>query len=315
MATETYEYQVDVHNHSGAAHASLCSAAMMMSAEDPMDGQDCSSDSDADYDDDEGSSDIDPAEADGIIVPIAEDTVERIVAGQAVSDLSGAVKELIDNALDAGASSINIKLVNQGLDVIEVSDDGGGVPKTSRPLLAMKHATSKIRTFDDLYRDTHSGQNLGFRGEALFCLANLSENLVVSTRTDKDEVGEKLEFGINGYVRDGSVTAIPRKVGTTVSVVKLFHSLPVRRTDLMRRIKAQRARLMKMMQGYAILCLGVRFNLIDVVGSNNSSSSAAKKLAKSDVKLQTSERSVRFEETVSSVLGSKFLSGSVQDEN
>jgi len=278
--------------------------------EDPIhvdDGQDCSSDSDADYDD-AGSH---TAPEDGIIVPIAEDTVERIVAGQAVSDLSGAVKELIDNALDAGASSIIIKLVNQGLDLIEVSDDGGGVPRTSRPLLAMKHATSKIRTFDDFYRDTHSGQNLGFRGEALFCLANLSENLVVSTRAEGDDVGEKLEFGTNGYVRDGSVATIPRKVGTTVSVVKLFHSLPVRRTDLMRRIKAQRARLMKMMQGYAILCLGVRFNLIDVVSSSSSSSnsSAAKKLAKSDVKLQTSERSVRFEETVSSVLGSKFLSG------
>jgi len=89
------------------------------------------------------------------------------------------VKELVDNALDSGAKSINIRLFNQGLDVIEVSDDGSGVPSHSRPLMAMKHATSKIRSFNDLYennfipdQNSTPRQNLGFRGEALFCLAN-----------------------------------------------------------------------------------------------------------------------------------------------
>ena len=227
------------------------------------------SDSDSDSEDDDDL--LDPA--DGIIVPIAEDTVERIVAGQAVSDLASAVKELIDNSLDAGATTVQIKLVNSGLDLIEVSDDGGGIPKSSRPLVAMKHATSKIREFDDLYRDTHSGQHLGFRGEALFCLANLSENFIVTTRTEREEVGQRLEYRQDGYCRggEGGAVAAPRKVGTTVQVVKLFHSLPVRRSDMERRIKAQKARLMKLMQGYALLCLGVRFNLVEV--TNNGSKS------------------------------------------
>lgn len=244
--------------------------------------------------------------ANGIIVPIAEDTVERIVAGQAVSDLASAVKELIDNSLDAGATTVQIKLVNSGLDLIEVSDDGSGIPKSSRPLVAMKHATSKIRDFDDLYRDTHSGQHLGFRGEALFCLANLSENLIVTTRTEREEAGQRLEYRQDGYCRggDGGAVAAPRKVGTTVQVVKLFHSLPVRRSDMERRIKAQKARLMKLMQGYALLCLGVRFNLVEVTNSGTTTTTSSSKTS-----LQTSERSIRFEDTVSSVLGSKFLSG------
>ena len=267
------------------------------------------SDSDSDSEDDDEL--LDPA--DGIIVPIAEDTVERIVAGQAVSDLASAVKELIDNSLDAGATTIQIKLVNSGLELIEVSDDGSGIPKSSRPLVAMKHATSKIREFDDLYRDTHSGQHLGFRGEALFCLANLSENLIVTTRTEREEVGQRLEYRQDGYCRggEGGAVAAPRKVGTTVQVVKLFNSLPVRRSDMERRIKAQKARLIKLMQGYALLCLGVRFNLVEVTnnGKNNNNNSSNSGSSSSKTSLQTSERSIRFEDTVSSVLGSKFLSG------
>jgi DNA mismatch repair protein PMS2 len=111
----------------------------------------------------------------GLIAPIQSQDVRRIVAGQVISDLASTVKELVDNSLDSGATSINIRLFNQGVDVIEVSDDGCGVPSESRPLLAMKHATSKIRSFDELYLDTYdNGQmqlkSLGFRGEALFFL-------------------------------------------------------------------------------------------------------------------------------------------------
>ena len=97
-------------------------------------------------------------------------------------------------------------MYNQGLEAIEVSDNGSGVPLSSRPLMAMKHATYKLRQFDDLYQnnqDAPSGNDnnntngddrsytacaptLGFRGDALFCLANLSRSLVVSTRTSDD---------------------------------------------------------------------------------------------------------------------------------
>jgi DNA mismatch repair protein PMS2 len=83
------------------------------------------------------------------------------------------------------------------MDVIEVADNGCGVPLQSRSLMATKHATSKIRSFQDLYEDKDGGEKgltLGFRGEALFCLANLSQNLVVSTKTMNDTVGQRMHF-------------------------------------------------------------------------------------------------------------------------
>lgn len=139
-----------------------------------------------------------------------------------------------------------VRLFNQGIDAIEVSDDGSGVPAASRPYMAQKHATSKITTFDDIY--TNGGDTLGFRGEALFCLANLSGSLVVVTKTAQDEMAQKLHFQ-----RDGSMSPTtsvqPRKVGTTVSVLKLFDALPVRRADFCKRIQVQRSKVLALMQG------------------------------------------------------------------
>ena len=144
-------------------------------------------------------------------------------------------------------------MFNDGIDVVEVSDDGCGVPKDSRPLLAMKHATSKIRSFDELYMDTYDeGQmqlkQLGFRGEALFSLANISQNLVISTRTEDEDIATKMEFKRDGYLDTNKTLQIPRKIGTTVAVVKLFDALPVRRADLIKRIKGQRAKMLKLLQ-------------------------------------------------------------------
>lgn len=134
-----------------------------------------------------------------------------------------------------------------------MSDDGSGVPAESRPFLAMKHATSKIKSFEELFVDNYdNGQiqakTLGFRGEALFSLANISQNLIVSTRTEKDSMGEKMEFQKDGTLDLKSVAEVARKVGTTVAVVKLFDALPVRRADLIKRIKSQKAKLLRLLQ-------------------------------------------------------------------
>lgn len=210
-----------------------------------------------------------------IIQPIEEESVRRIVAGQAVSDLASAVKELVDNSLDAGSKSINsmffcigllyfvllirivflsmvlllvsVRLFNQGLDIVEVSDDGFGVPPESRPFLAQAHATSKIRSFDDIYNSSTS--SLGFRGEALFCLSNLSDKLIVATRTAEEALGQKMEFNHDGSLDSKSIVSLPRKVGTTVAVLKLLNSLPVRRADMQRRIVQHRSKLMNLMEG------------------------------------------------------------------
>ena len=141
---------------------------------------------------------------------------------------------------------LSVRLFNQGLDILEVSDDGSGVPAASRPFLAQAHATSKIRSFDDIYSTANS---LGFRGEALFCLANLSEKLIVATRTEEEPMGQKMEFAHDGSLKQDSVVPVPRKIGTTVAVVKLLSSLPVRRADMERRIAQHRTKMMRLMEG------------------------------------------------------------------
>ena len=139
-----------------------------------------------------------------------------------------------------------VRLFNQGMEIIEVSDDGSGVPPASRPLLATRYATSKIRNFEDIYEGT--GLSMGFRGEALFSLACLSDKLVVATRTAEEELGEKFEFGRDGALDPSSVERFPRKVGTTVAVVKPFRALPARRADIARRIRAERTKLYMLME-------------------------------------------------------------------
>jgi DNA mismatch repair protein PMS2 len=153
-----------------------------------------------------------------------------------------------------------VKLYDQGLEAIEVTDNGHGVPRSSRPYMAAKHATSKLRRFDDLYDDggddgDDCAPSLGFRGEALFCLANLSRSLVVSTRTvdddDDETLGTQFRFDSDGRLLPESVRRVPLsyRSGTTVVIHGLFESLPVRRVDMRKRIKAQRMKLIKMMQG------------------------------------------------------------------
>ncbi len=218
-----------------------------------------------------------------VIRPISPTQVSRIVSGQAITDLPSAIKELLDNSIDANASRVTIKLYNSGLDDIEVSDNGTGVPRGGRDAMATRHATSKLRSFDDLYSSNNNsdgnggdwnggddGNNaaddashgcaptLGFRGEALFSLSNVSRSLRVTTRTPDERLGEQFAFDVDGELMVGSIKSVPRRVGTTVNVVGLFERLPVRRVDMTRRIRGQRMKLMKMMQGcefcHLVLC-------------------------------------------------------------
>ena len=89
---------------------------------------------------------------------------------------------------------------------------------------------------------------MGFRGEALFSLASLSNKLVVATRTAEEELATKLEFLRDGSLDRASVAQIPRKIGTTVAVVRPFHALPARRADMARRIRAERQTLFKLIE-------------------------------------------------------------------
>lgn len=187
--------------------------------------------------------------------------------------------------------------------------------------MATKHATSKLSSIDQLYGEKRRNfKTLGFRGEALFSLASISQSLCISTRCADEAVGQKLYFDHSGNMCPSLTQAVPRTVGTTVSVIKMFDTLPVRRLDLIKRSKAQRMKLLRLLQSYAILCRGIQFHVIDVVTSppipilpaDTDSSSAQKKrklVNKTDIKLATSNINSTFESTVSSVLGCTMLEG------
>lgn len=167
----------------------------------------------------------------------------------------------------------------------------------SRPLLALPHATNKILSIDDIYNRA-SPLTLGFRGEALFCLANLSSRLVIATRTAEEELAQKMEFGRDGSLIAESVVEMPRKIGTTVAVVKLFETVPVRQADMKRQIQNQRSRMMKIMEAYAIFSVGVCINVTDIATDGNGRESRL---------LATTMNSTRLEETITAVLGIRFM--------
>lgn len=121
---------------------------------------------------------------------IERSAVAKICSGQVVVDLPTAVKELVENALDAGATHIEIKLKEWGVESIEVSDNGSGVAPKDYQGLTLKYHTSKISGFGDIW----SVQSFGFRGEALSSLCEISGKFEVTTRTQDQSTGTRLTY-------------------------------------------------------------------------------------------------------------------------
>ncbi|KFQ38873.1 Mismatch repair endonuclease PMS2, partial [Mesitornis unicolor] len=201
-------------------------------------------------------SSLEPAKA---IKPIDRKSVHRICSGQVVLNLGTAVKELVENSLDAGATNIDIKLKDHGAELIEVSDNGGGVEEENFEGLTLKHYTSKIQDFSDL---THV-ETFGFRGEALSSLCALSD-VTIFTCHKSAKVGTRLVFDHNGKITQK--TPFPRQQGTTVNIQQLFYTLPVRHKEFQRNIKKEYTRMVQVLQAYCIVSKGVRINCTNQVG-------------------------------------------------
>lgn len=128
------------------------------------------------------------------IKAIDKSTVHKICSGQVIVDLASAVKEMVENALDAGATIIEVKLKNMGVDSIEVSDNGAGIDPCNYDGIAMKHHTSKLADFKDVYKV----ESFGFRGEALNALCELSDKFYVTTRQASQATATLLNFDSAG---------------------------------------------------------------------------------------------------------------------
>ena len=180
-------------------------------------------------------------------------SVHQIQSGQVIVDLNSVVKELVENSLDAGATSIDIRFKNQGLDSIEVSDNGKGISPDDYETIALKHYTSKLSSYEDLA----SLETFGFRGEALSSMCALSKFHIITARAEDGAVGKRLDFEVSGKLKGTSVVAAQR--GTTVVVENLFHSLPVRRKELEKNIKREYGKVTTLLNSYACISVGVRY--------------------------------------------------------
>src|SRR5438270_2150109 len=155
---------------------------------------------------------------------LPEAVANKIAAGEIVERPASVVKELLENALDAGAKSIRIETEVGGKRMIRVIDDGHGMAHDDALLAFERHATSKLRTADDLL----SIATLGFRGEALPTIAAVSR-LLLETRDASEAEGTRVEFAGGKLVNVKSAGLAP---GTTLSVADLFYCVPARRKFL-----------------------------------------------------------------------------------
>lgn len=170
---------------------------------------------------------------------LPDNLANQIAAGEVIERPSSVVKELTENALDAGATSLHLNLQDAGLTSLIITDNGGGIPKDELPLALQRHATSKIATTEDLFH-IHT---FGFRGEALPSIASVARFTLTSRPKDQPEAWQ-----ITG---EGTLKPAAHPPGTRVEVADLFYATPARRKFL-KSPRAERAAIETVIKNLAL---------------------------------------------------------------
>src|SRR5712692_4481565 len=180
------------------------------------------------------------------------DVAAKIAAGEVVERPASVVKELIENSIDAGATQIRVDLMNGGLQLIRVTDNGSGMPADELPLALARHATSKVACIDDLEHI----RSLGFRGEALASIAAVAEVVLLSHHRNTPQSAEI--SATNGQISEVSTAASPE--GTIVTVRNLFSAVPARLKFLKSR-NTEVSHCHHLLEQYALAYPEIRFSV------------------------------------------------------
>jgi DNA mismatch repair protein MutL len=183
---------------------------------------------------------------------LSDQLASQIAAGEVVERPASVAKELIENAIDAGATSINVDIRSGGRQLVQVADDGAGIPADEIEVAFMRHATSKLQTADDL----NTIQTLGFRGEALAATAAVSQIKTV-TRAFGEPAGTRLVLDGGRKINHETVGA-PQ--GTVISVENLFFNVPAR-LKFLKSVTTEKRLIDEYVTRYALAYPGVRFRL------------------------------------------------------
>ncbi len=177
----------------------------------------------------------------------------QIAAGEVVERPASVVKELVENSLDAGAQTITVKIDDAGRRLIEVADDGCGIPASEVPLALERHATSKLHSPEQLFNIG----TLGFRGEALASIGSVAR-LTLTTRTEEAQTATRM-------IVEGGIAAAPQQIGaprgTVIRVENLFYNVPAR-LKFLKKDLTERRKIDSLLTRYALAYPNVRFRLI-----------------------------------------------------
>lgn len=183
---------------------------------------------------------------------LSSEVAAKIAAGEVVERPASVVKELIENAVDAGARTVRAEIVNGGKKLVKISDDGSGIPTDEVPLAFERHATSKLTAIEDLF----TVRTLGFRGEALASIAAVSQMTMI-TRPARQTAGTQIRF--EGGVRQ-SLGEIGAPAGTVITVENLFYNVPAR-LKFLKADATETGQIFEVVSHYAMAYPEIRFSL------------------------------------------------------